>query len=70
MTDTYNPQRFIEAQDQAYESVLRELKRRRDDFDFEPVEKIIHEFEKSKRVKIDNIDIGNIHICFFFMSRH
>ena len=35
-------------------------KRRHDDFYFEPVEKIIQEFEKSKGVDIDNIDTGNI----------
>jgi len=35
-------------------------KRRRDDFGFEPVEKIIQEFEQSRGVRIDEIDIGNI----------
>ena len=35
-------------------------KRRRDDFGFEPVEKIIQEFEISHGVKIDEIDTGKI----------
>ena len=35
-------------------------KRRRDDFGFDPVEKIIKEFEQSRGVKIDEIDTGNI----------
>jgi REP element-mobilizing transposase RayT len=35
-------------------------KRRRDDFGFEPVEKIVQEFERSWGVKINEIDTGKI----------
>jgi hypothetical protein len=30
-------------------------KRRRDDYDFDPVDKVIREFERDHRVKIDNL---------------
>jgi len=34
-------------------------KKRRDDFGFEPVAKVIQEFERAKGVKIDDIDVGS-----------
>ncbi|MCX6558215.1 MAG: hypothetical protein NTW95_12435 [Candidatus Aminicenantes bacterium] len=35
-------------------------KKRRDDFYFEPVAKVIQEFERDKGIKIDDINIGKL----------
>jgi len=55
---------FVEKALERYERRLEPdgmKKKRRDDFYFEPVAKVIQEFERDKGIKIDDINIGKLH---------